>query len=611
MKSILAGILLFFALLTHAQTDFHTRSGIVPFMAPFYHGVASGDPLSDRVIIWTRVTIDDAIDPNATIQVNWRMATDVSMTNVVANGITSTNALKDYTVKVDVTGLSPYTCYYYDFSFNNYNSIVGRTKTAPTGQVDSLRFAVVSCSDYENGFFNAYASIAQRNDIDAIVHLGDYIYEYEASGGAGGRLTEPANETISLTDYRTRYSHYRLDKDLRDVHQQHPIIAIWDDHETANNSWMGGADNHDPATEGDWSVRMASGKQAYLEWMPVRENDMDSDRIYRTINYGDLVNFYMLDTRLEGREEQVTATSSELNNPDRTIMGTEQFDWLKNELLNSNTKWNILGQQVMMAPLKAFGIPLNMDQWDGYPAERSKLFNFILDSNIQNIVVLTGDIHTSWANDLPSSNYNSSTGSGSVGVEYVITSVTSSSTPLGVPSSVISAANSHNKWSDLTKKGYLILDINQERTQGEWWLCNTITESNPAISLGAKYYVNNQERFLRTAANSTNRSGGTCLQAPFVDPNVGIQSTKNELVWLGAYPNPFEKEITVQYNASKAEKLTVSVLTLDGKKMKQFQIFANQGLNYVKIDGENLLSGNYQVVIENGQSVRTKRIVKL
>ncbi len=389
------------------------------------------------------------------------------------------------------------------------------------------------------------------------------------------------------------------------------MVAIWDDHETANNSWMGGADNHDPATEGDWSVRMASGKQAYLEWMPVRENDMDSDRIYRTINYGDLVNFYMLDTRLEGREEQVTATSSELNNPDRTIMGTEQFDWLKNELLNSNTKWNILGQQVMMAPLKAFGIPLNMDQWDGYPAERSKLFNFILDSNIQNIVVLTGDIHTSWANDLPSSNYNSSTGSGSVGVEYVITSVTSSSTPLGVPSSVISAANSHNKWSDLTKKGYLILDINQERTQGEWWLCNTITESNPAVSLGAKFYVNNQERFLRTASNFTSRTNAPCVQAPFVDPNAGNETVKNELVWLGAYPNPFEKEITIQYNASKAEKLTVTVSTIDGKKIKQFQVFANQGLNYVKIDGENIPTGTYQIVIENGQSVRTKRIVKL
>lgn len=611
MRALFLFIAFFTFFVSHSQVDFHTRSGIVPFMAPFYHGVASGDPLADRVIIWTRVTIDDSVDPNASLNVNWRMATDVNMTNIIANGTATTNAQRDYTVKVDVTGLQPYTCYYYDFSFNNLNSIVGRTKTAPSGNIDSLRFAVVSCSDYENGFFNAYASIVQRDDIDAVIHLGDYIYEYEASGGAGGRLTEPANETINLTDYRTRYSHYRLDKDLRDLHQQYPIIAIWDDHETANNSWTGGAGNHDPATEGDWSVRMAGGKQAYLEWMPVRENPSDTDRIYRTINYGDLVNFYMLDTRLEGREEQVTATSSELNNPNRTIMGNTQFDWLKNELSNSSTRWNILGQQVMMAPLKALGLPLNMDQWDGYPAERNKLFNFILDSNIQNIVVLTGDIHTSWANDLPSSNYNSSTGSGSVGVEYVITSVTSSSTPLGFPSSVISAANPHNKWSDLTKKGYLILDINQERTQGEWWLCNTISESNPAVSLGAKFYVNNGERFIRNAATASTRTSISCTQAPLVDPNVSVTNIKNELVWLGAFPNPFDKEITIQYNSSKAEKLNVSVLTIDGKKIKQFSLFANQGLNYLKIDGENLTTGNYQIVIENGNSMRTKRIVKL
>jgi len=606
--SLSAFLILF---VSNAQNDFHTRSGIVPSMAPFYHGVASGDPLSDRVIIWTRLTTDDSVDPNATLQVNWRMATDVDMINIVATGVTSTNALRDYTVKVDVTGLMPNKCYYYDFSFNNTNSIVGRTKTAPTGLADSLRFAVVSCSDYENGFYNAYSSIAHRNDIDAVLHLGDYIYEYEAAAGAGGRLTEPANETISLTDYRTRYSHYRLDKDLRDLHQQHPMIAIWDDHESANNSWTGGAENHQPATEGPWSVRLASSKQAYFEWMPIRENSSDTDRIYRTIKYSDLLNFYMLDTRLEGREEQVSATSSALNDPNRTIMGTTQFDWLKNELVNSTAKWNIIGQQVMMAPLKALGVPLNTDQWDGYPAERDKLFNFLLDSNIQNVVVLTGDIHTSWANDLPTSNYNSSTGAGSVGVEYVVTSVTSSSTQLGVPSQVISLANPHIKWSDLTKKGYLILDVNQQRTQGDWWLCNTIAESNPTVSLGAKFYVNNQERFLRSASSEASRLGVPCEQAAFVDPSAGIKSNTSDLVWIGAYPNPFEKDITIQYNASKASKLTVSVYTLDGKKLKQFQVAASQGLNYVKIDGDDLRSGSYQIIIGDGKNNNTKRIVKI
>lgn len=593
-----------------AQNDFHLRSGLIDEMAPFYHGVASGDPLSDRVIIWTRVTPETTIQPGETINVNWRVASDVQMTNIVASGTTSTSDARDFTVKVDVTGLSPKTCYYYDFSYDNKTSLIGRTKTTPSGDADSVRLAVVSCSDYENGYFNAYASIVQRNDVDAVLHLGDYLYEYDAAAGVDGRLAEPANEIITLSDYRTRYSHYRLDKDLRNVHQQYAFIAVWDDHETANNAWRDGAENHTEGAEGEWSVRKASGKQAYFEWMPIREDAADAHKLYRKIQYGDLIDLYMLDTRLE-RDEQLAASNAETNNPDRTMLGVEQSNWLQNELIASTARWQILGQQVMMAPLRAFGAVLNTDQWDGYPAERNKIYSTILDNNIQNLVVLTGDIHTSWANDLPGTGYNASTGAGSVGVEYVVTSVTSGSSPIGVPSNIITAANPHIKWSDLSKKGYLVLDVNKERTQGDWWFCTNITSPSPEVSNGAKYHVNNGERFLRNSPNVSVRLHGFCPLAPMIEPNASLPSNNQELVWIGAYPNPFEKEITIQYNAAINGAVDVQVLAMDGKVVKSFKLNATQGLNYLKIDGDNLQTGTYQVILKDGKNNKTVRMVKL
>lgn len=594
-----------------SQNDYNVRSGLIPQLAPFYHGVAAGDPLSDRVIIWTRVTPNTPTQPGEILSVNWRVASDVDMNNIIATGSASTSSTRDYTVKVDVTGLNPKTCYYYDFSYDGTNSLIGRMKTAPTNNADSVRFAVVSCSDYENGYFNAYASIVERNDIDAVIHLGDYIYEYVASAGVDGRIVVPENEIVTLSDYRTRYSHYRLDTDLRNVHQQYAFITVWDDHETANNSWKDGAENHTEGTEGTWSARKSSGKQAYFEWMPVREQSADTTRLYRKITYGNLLNLYMLDTRLEGREEQLGATDAATNDPDRTILGVEQYNWLANELENSTTQWNILGQQVMMAPLKAFGAVLNTDQWDGYPAERTKLYNHILDNNIQNLVVLTGDIHTSWANDLPHTGYNSSTGVGSAGVEYVITSVTSSSSSVGFPSSIISAANPHIKWSDLTKKGYLVLDINAQRVQGDYWFCNNITTPSIAVSLGNKFHVNTGERFLRNSSTESSRDHSNCTQSPMIDPTINVTNLNNSLVWIGAYPNPFEKEITVQYNTAKQGKINVKVLSQDGKLLKSKDYQTLNGLNYLKIDGENLNSGVYQIQITDNKSNKLVRMIKL
>src|SRR5215218_7385684 len=238
----------------------------------FRHGVASGDPLSDRVILWTRVT---PASKTASQTVSWVIARDPKLAQVVSRGEAQTGAARDFTVKIDVTGLQPATTYYYRFEGGGERSVIGRTRTLPVAGVSRVRLGVVSCSNLPQGFFNAYACLANRADLDAILHLGDYLYEYaNAQYGDGtrfGRIPSPDREVIALAEYRERHAQYKLDPDSQAVHRQHPFIVTWDDHEFANNTWRGGAENHD-ATEGDWLARRNAAQQAYYEWMPMRED---------------------------------------------------------------------------------------------------------------------------------------------------------------------------------------------------------------------------------------------------------------------------------------------------------------------------------------------------
>ena len=611
MKALI-NLLFFFPLTLLSQNDFHLRSELHGELAPFYHGVASGDPLSDAVIIWTRVTPDPLPLPEEVLAVNWQVATDIEMLNVINSGVAYTSEAKDYTVKVDVDGLSPYTCYYYKFEFDGVSSLNGRTKTAPENTVDSLRFAVVSCSDYAAGYFNSYASIVERDDIDAVIHLGDYLYEYIAIAGVDGRTVEPANEIITLSDYRTRHSHYKLDQDLRNMHQQYAMISVWDDHESANDAWKDGAQNHNPLTEGTWTNRKASSKQAYFEWMPIRENTEDSLRLYREIQYGDLMTLYMCDTRLEGRDEQVGATSPEINDTNRRLLGEDQYNWLLNQLQSSTSQWNILGQQVMMAPLEVFGLVLNTDQWDGYPAERDRFYGDILENDINNLVVLTGDIHTSWANNLPGDNYDASNSSGSMGVEFVITSVTSIGFPFSLPNEIITAANPHIQWSNLDQRGYLLLDVNQDRVQADWMLCESVFTSNTDVNRAKSYYVNDGETFLTESSEASERDIEACVQAPMFNPSLGISPLiENEIIMLGVYPNPFEKDITIQYNSARNKKITLTITSMDGRLINSFYFKPEIGMNYLKINGAMLDAGSYIMgIVDNGE-VLSKKIIRL
>ncbi len=574
-----------------------------PCLAPFYHGVASGDPMADKVIIWTRVTPDTiSFDP---ILVSWQMATDTGMTNVVKYGSIITNNLVDYTVKVDVIGLNANTWYYYEFTVNGKKSPRGRTRTTPTTNIDSLRFAVVSCANYEAGFFNAYKVLLNRADFDAVICLGDYIYEYETGGYApnptANRQWFPNNEILSLSDYRQRYSTYHLDEDLRKLHQQFPFITIWDDHETANDAWMNGAENHTPSTEGPFAVRKANAKQAYFEWLPIRPQPgaIDPYQIFRTLRYGNLVDFIMLDTRLHAREEQNGTTSAIATSSTRQLLGTDQFTWLGNKLDSSTTKWKILTQQVMFAPLKVFGTAVNGDQWDGYPAERNRVMNYILTKNIPNVVVITGDIHSSWANDIPSPSYNPSTGGGSAGVEFVGPSVTSPGISLPLGAAAIMAANSHIKYADLSQHGFLIVDINNTRTQCDWFYNGTVDISSSAYNHGKSMYVNHLERFLRnTTSISLPRPSVYGILAPICSRIINISSSVLEIETikiLNVFPNPAQKQLVISFMDNTIKTGNVILYNNLGENVYEFSFKPNDMYNSQLILNINSISNGYYI----------------
>ncbi len=565
-------------------------------MAPFYHGVASGDALADRVIIWTRVTPSDI---NDSYEVDWQMATDESMTTIVASGSYLTDSSEDFTVKVDVTGLAANTWYWYRFSMEGSQSLVGRTRTTPNAMVDRLRFAVVSCQNFGGGlFYNAYNDLAQRSDIDAVIHLGDYIYEYASSISGNGIEVLPPNETVSLNDYRQRYASYRLDANLREVHRKWPFYNVWDDHESANNSWgINGAQNHQPDTEGPWTERLANSKKAYFEWIPIRPKAPENYSIYRTIPMGPMVDLIMIDTRIEGRDQEVGTTDPAIDDPNRTMLGAEQKQWLKEQLSSSSAQWKIIGNQVMFAPLELPAIPIifpnggiiNADQWDGYRAERKEMVEFLHDNDIDNVVVLTGDIHTSWGNDIPhhNLNYDPNTGAGSVGVEFVTTSITSGSSPVNVGASIISAANPHMKYVDLAQKGYVILDVDQQRTKGHWVYVSSVSSSDYTVSESDALVTISGQNFLRpeSALSTTNLNP--------VPSSLSLQ----------LYPNPTDGILNLKIGTSKDAMLFFELYDVMGRQLTSTVLGSKgAGEHRTSLDLTNYPAGLYMIRAMNGDS---------
>ena len=500
-------------------------------IADFGHGVASGDPLANSVIIWTRISPK----VNAAIDVTWRICRDVEMTDEVNSGIFSTIADRDYTVKVDADGLMPDSWYYYQFEAGDKKSAIGRTKTAAETGLDRLRLAVVSCSSFPHGFFNVYKVLAERNDLDAVVHLGDYIYEYgegqyDDKDLRAERALLPKHEIISLSDYRQRHNLYKRDPDLQAVHQQYPFIVTWDDHEFANDTYKDGAGNHDDS-EGDFYARKRAAKKAYFEWMPIRNQPDDLEAVYRKLQFGNLVDLMVLDTRVEGRDEQVGFfTQSERHDPNRTLLGFDQEQWLHNQLSVSTAKWKICGQQVQIQHIGPVALPdklgggasFFLDTWNGYTETRRRLFNHLEDNNIDNFVVLTGDIHSTWVADLAQDpydrhKYNGKTGDGSLGVEFVTPSVTSPALPpvIGdVAAAALKASSPHLKYCDMVHHGFFILDVTEERAQADWYFVNTIEKQSTAHYHKVSYKTDNGANRVSKAGSPVTGVGNPVPLAP-------------------------------------------------------------------------------------------------
>ena len=495
----------------------------------FQHGVASGDPTTGSVILWTRLS---GIDSDR-VEVIWKLATDPDLRDVVATGGAVTGPDRDYTVKVDAVGLDAGTQYYYVFKRAGDASPMGKTRTLPEGALDEARFAVVSCSNYPYGFFHVYREIAADDSIDAVIHLGDYLYEYGMGGYATeyaealGRVPDPLHETVTLDDYRARHAQYKRDPDSQAMLARHPMIAVWDDHEVTNDAWRGGAQNHQE-DEGSYLERVKSAVQAYFEWMPIRgEADGVDTRIFRRFDYGDLASLVMLDTRLFGRDAQPDAGGEadpevigrRMQDPSRRLLGNEQETWLAEQLGEGGTTWQLIGQQVMVAPTRSPDLtplidlesnaglprelleqyiavsksnpPMLLDTWNGYPLPR-EAFLATLAEYAPNPVVLSGDLHTSMAANLIPHKANKP-----VAVEVMTTSVTSPGfdqyLPQVRPNAVRDATLEINpmlKYMETARRGWLALTVNKEQCVAEWNLVDTVHKREYSATVDRRLFVN-------------------------------------------------------------------------------------------------------------------------
>ncbi|MFD7917726.1 alkaline phosphatase D family protein [Streptomyces sp. NPDC059740] len=441
----------------------------------FVHGVASGDALPDRVVIWTRVTPTPGCLPGQNrgpaTDVRWEMSEDPGFSSTVRTGTVRTDAGRDHTVRVDVSGLRPGCTYHYRFHVGSHVSPAGRTRTAPAADsMAGVRFGVVSCASYRRGYFAAYRHLADRRDLDAVVHLGDYIYE-QAPQDTDVRVSDPARECVTLADYRARYGQSRTDPDLQALHAAAPFIATWDDHEVCGNSWSGGAGDHDPATEGPWAERVAAAKQAYFEWLPIRPALAGSTQ--RRLHFGRLLDLTMLDLR-SFRSEQVEPTDTAgISDPSRTLLGRSQMAWLKQGLVQGGAAWHLIGSSVVAAPLlmpTGQSDPVavaNTDGWDGYQAEQRELFAHLRDHGVRGTVMLSGDVHSSWAGQVPASG-----GGAPLATQFTVSSVTSptlGSFDEGLTADAVLAVNPHLSWGDVSANGCSVIDVTAERVQCDWY----------------------------------------------------------------------------------------------------------------------------------------------
>lgn len=514
-------------------------TGLAATGGAFTHGIASGEPGAQSVLLWTRyLAAQDS-------RLRCEVATDRNFRQVVGGGEVIADPERDHTARITVDGLRPDRWYFYRFvDRHGRSSPVGRTRTLPESGTDRFGIGLFSCSNLGFGFFNAYAHAAERRDLDLVVHVGDYLYEYargtypDTAQALPSRVLSPEHEIVSLEDYRVRHAIYRDDPDLQRLHARFPMVCMWDDHELANDAWRDGAENHQPAAEGDWGTRKQVAQQAYRDWMPV------SDDNWRQYQIGELATLFKIETRITGRSAPLSLTTALKGQADvsktlvdfrdliwndeaRTLMGTTQEQWLYNGLRTSQatgTKWQILAQQVVMGSLSmpaiasrwlpsdaspqrrqqamamvaaaTLGLPFNFDSWDGFPAARRRLFKAALESD-SNLVVLSGDSHNGWGQNLGEEALPDA------GVEFACQAVTSpgmerylANVAPAKLSGALMAANPGLVVNDTSRRGYVSLNLTAQSVSGTWHFLKSVRERNTGIAENVRATVTRGQRRL-------------------------------------------------------------------------------------------------------------------
>jgi alkaline phosphatase D len=517
------------------------------------HGVASGDPDHESVVLWTRIS-----GAEDTAAVDWEIARDEGFERRAGAGRVITSAARDFTVKVVAEGLLPGERYFFRFHSEGVLSPVGRARTLPRGALETLGLAVVSCSNYPFGYFNAYDAIAADEDVDWVLHLGDYLYEYGVDGYGGdtgarlGRNHDPRHEIVSLADYRRRHAQYKADPASQRMHGAHSLLAIWDDHESANNPWMDGAENHQAEREGSWDARRRASLQAYFEWMPIRDpaKGLRREDYWRSWRFGDLAQIVSLETRHTGRARQIEYAEHRdaLNSaaeakgflrdvvgaPGRAMLSDAMERFLRGELgraVHDGIPWRMLANQIPMARthhprldngtlealrgtmtasafsrleemarMGSLGLPLYLDPWDGYPWARERFYELCRDCGVHDLLVLTGDSHSFWSNQLFTAD------GAAMGVELGTTGITSPGdfVEFGAEGArlideQLAASNDEVLWTDGRHSGYLRLRVNREVVRGDYLSVSTILEET--------YHVQTLKQIALTRAGGTLRYG--------------------------------------------------------------------------------------------------------
>ena len=472
----------------------------------FRHAVASFEPTGSSVLLWTRLT--------GATSARWCVAADAGLSQVVASGEASTGPDADGTVVVDVDGLQPGTTWWYRFEAAGETSPVGRTRTLPAAPATSVRLGLVCCARYSMAPLGAYRAMAER-EVDVVLHLGDYVYEDD--GHKGPRDHRPAHRAITLADYRERLAQIREDPDCQALHLRHPMILVLDDHDVADNCWQGGAKGHDPSTSGPFADRAAAAARARQEWAPARLRDPDEPRAtWRSVPLADLAELIVLDTRLSGRDLQAGDDGAKgLHDPTRSLLGDHQRSWLRERLADTTRPWALLASGVVVnevsLPLPATrvvngllpngyaameGKVLHDDQWDGYPAERDLLVSCLAERGRAGgrTVILSGDIHSSWAFEGPRSPDGDP-----VAVEITVPAVASK--PMGrsrVPGAwrILDAMVrrlEHVPWVDVTERGYGLLEVAPDQVRMEWWFVEATDRDPTAGAQLGKAFTTDRE----------------------------------------------------------------------------------------------------------------------